>query len=52
MKPRLVLLSVEDYRRLLERGQMRRASTLDAMPYVFAEFEKAVEAYGAEREAP
>ena len=52
-KPRLVLLSVEDYRRLVERGQTRRATKLDAMSdNLFAEFEKAVEVYEAEREAP
>jgi prevent-host-death family protein len=52
-KPRLVLLSVEDYRRLVERGQTRRATKLDAMSDdLFAEFEKAVESYDAEREAP
>lgn len=31
-KPRLVLLSVEDYRKLIEQGDPRKASTLEAMP--------------------
>ena len=52
-KPRLVLMSVEDYRRLVERGETRRATTWGAMSDDrFAEFEKAVEVYEAEREAP
>jgi hypothetical protein len=47
------LLSIEDYRRLAARGETRRASTLDDMSdEVFAEFEKAVETYEAERETP
>lgn len=52
-KPRLVLLSVEDYRRLMERGQTRRSMTLEAMPDdLLAEFEQAIGVYEAEREAP
>ena len=52
-KPRLVLLSVEDYRRLMERGQTRRSMTLESMPGdLLSEFEKAIDVYEAEREAP
>jgi len=52
-KPRLVLLSIEDYRRLVARGQTRRVATSDAMSDdLLAEFEKAVDVYEAEREAP
>lgn len=31
-KPRLVLLSIEDYRRLTERADTRTAGTLESMP--------------------
>lgn len=31
-KPRLVLLSIEDYRRLTERADTRPAGTLESMP--------------------
>ena len=52
-KPRLVLLSVEDYRRLMDRGQTRRSMTLESMPDdLLSEFEKAIDVYEAEREAP
>ncbi len=52
-KPRLVLLSIEDYRRLIERAQTRKASTIEAMPdALFDEFEQAVAAYEGESEAP
>lgn len=45
-KPRLVLLSVEDYRKLLDHADKRTASALDAMPTsLFREFRRAVEAY-------
>lgn len=30
-KPRLVLLSMEDYRRLVERGDTRKSGTLETM---------------------
>ncbi|MFZ1963136.1 MAG: type II toxin-antitoxin system prevent-host-death family antitoxin [Roseiarcus sp.] len=50
-KPRLVLLSIEDYRRLIERAQARKASTLEATPDTpFDEFEHAIAAYDAESE--
>ena len=52
-KPRLVLMSVGEFRRLMERGQSRKATTLGAMSdELFAEVEKAVDAYEAERETP
>ncbi len=48
-KPRLVLLSIEDYRRLTARGDTRKAGTLATMPDEdFAEFRRAVESYAAE----
>ena len=48
-KPRLVLLSIEDYRRLMSRADSRKAGTLAAMPDEdFAEFRRAVDAYAAE----
>jgi prevent-host-death family protein len=52
-KPRLVLLSIEDYRRLIERAQTRKASTMEAMPDpLFDEFKQAIAAYEGESEAP
>jgi len=48
-KPRLVILSVEDYRKLLDRADARTAGTLDAMSTsLFREFRRAVEAYERE----
>jgi prevent-host-death family protein len=48
-KPRLVLLSIEDYRRLTARGGSRKAGTLATMPDEdFADFRRAVETYAAE----
>jgi len=50
-KPRLVLLSIEDYCRLTARGETRKPGTLAAMPDEdFADFRRAVEAYAAEGE--
>jgi prevent-host-death family protein len=50
-KPRLVLLSIEDYRRLTARENTRKAMTLDTMSDEdFARFRRAVEAYAAEGE--
>jgi prevent-host-death family protein len=52
-KPRLVLLSIEDYRRLIERAQTRKASMAEAMPEaLFDEFKQAIAAYERESEAP
>ena len=48
-KPRLVLLSIEDYRRLTTRADPRKSGTLAAMPDEdFAAFRGAVESYAAE----
>jgi prevent-host-death family protein len=45
-KPRLVLLSVEDYRRLTTRADTRKSGTLAAMSDKdFAAFRRAVQAY-------
>ena len=50
-KARLVLLSVEDYRRLVTRADSRKAGTLAAMPDDdFADFRRAIENYAAEGE--
>lgn len=48
-KPRLVLLSIEDYRRLTARADPRKAGTLATMPdEEFADFRRAVDTYTAE----
>jgi prevent-host-death family protein len=48
-KPRLVLLSIEDYRRLTARADSRKVGTLATMPNEdFADFRRAVETYAAE----
>ena len=48
-KPRLVLLSIEDYRRLITRADTRKAGRLETMPDEL--FEDIIEAIGAyERE--
>ena len=45
-KPRLMLLSIEDYRLLTERADMHTAGRLDSMPDdVFDEFKTAIDAY-------
>ncbi|MBV9993056.1 MAG: type II toxin-antitoxin system prevent-host-death family antitoxin [Alphaproteobacteria bacterium] len=45
-KPRLVLLSIEDYRRLMSRSDARKAETLaDMSDEDFSDFRHAVEAY-------
>jgi len=50
-KPRLVLLSIEDYRRLVKRGDSRTASRLEDMPDdLFEEVKRAVDAYEQEGE--
>ena len=50
-KTRLVLLNIEDYRRLTARADTRTAGTLAAMPDDdFAAFREAVETYAAEGE--
>lgn len=48
-KPRLVLLSIEDYRRLTARADSRTVGTLRSMPApLFEAFKDAVDAYEAE----
>jgi prevent-host-death family protein len=50
-KPRLVILSIEAYRRLTARADTRKVGTLTSMPDEdFAVFREAVEAYSAESE--
>lgn len=45
-KPRLVLLNIEDYERLMRRGDRRDTGTLETMSdALLAEFEGAVDAY-------
>lgn len=52
-KPRLVLLSIEDYRALVSRADPRTAGTLDTMPdALFQEFQAAVDAYERDGEGP
>jgi prevent-host-death family protein len=51
-KPRLVLLNIEDYRRLLAKADTRVAGTIDSMPdALLEEIEKAVEAYAEDDQA-
>ena len=48
-KPRLVLLSIEDYRRLMAKADSHKAGTLATMPDAdFADFRRAVETYATE----
>ena len=48
-KPRLVLLSIEDYKRLTARADIRTVGTLDTMPNaLFSQVAQAVEAYERE----
>jgi prevent-host-death family protein len=48
-KPRLVLLSIEDYRRLTARADARKVGTLRTMPdLLFEGFKEAVDVYEAE----
>ncbi len=50
-KPRLVLLNIEDYERLMRQSDARAAGTIETMPdSLFAEFQDAVEAYAQEDE--
>jgi prevent-host-death family protein len=50
-KPRLVLLSIEDYRKLMARGDTRAAGRLETMPDdLFEEVKKAVGSYERERD--
>ncbi|AZO04156.1 type II toxin-antitoxin system prevent-host-death family antitoxin [Mesorhizobium sp. M2A.F.Ca.ET.037.01.1.1] len=50
-KPRLVLLNIEDYARLVRQSDSRSAGTIETMSdSLFADFESAVEAYAQEDE--
>lgn len=50
-KPRLVLLNIEDYERLMRQSDARSAGTLETMPdSLFSDFEDAVETYAQEDE--
>ncbi|WP_413988933.1 type II toxin-antitoxin system Phd/YefM family antitoxin [Labrys okinawensis] len=52
-KPRLVLLSVEDYQRLTSAAQTRFVGALDVMPdELFEGFKSAIEAYEHEHDEP
>lgn len=45
-KPRLVLLNIDDYERLMRQSDSRSVATLQTMPdELFADFEEAVDAY-------
>ena len=47
-KPRLVLLSIEDYRRLTARGSRKTGTLATMSDDDFADFRRAVEIYAAE----
>lgn len=48
-KPRLVLLNIEDYRKLMARADTRKAGRLETMPgELFEDVKQAVDAYGWE----
>jgi PHD/YefM family antitoxin component YafN of YafNO toxin-antitoxin module len=50
-KPRLVLLSIEDYRKLTARADARKARRLEEMPDdLFESVKEAVDAYEQERD--
>ena len=50
-KPRLVLLNIEDYRRLTARADTRTVGTLDTMPdSLFEDFVSAIDAYDRDGE--
>lgn len=52
-KPRLVLLSIEDYRRLVERADTRTRGTLESMPAgLFQEISKEFDRYERENTEP
>lgn len=45
-KPRLVLLNIDDYERLMRQSDRRYGGRLETMPdELFAEFEEAIDAY-------
>ena len=50
-KPRLVLMAIEDYRRLVERADAGKVHTLETMPDdVFEDFKRGAELYAAEED--
>jgi prevent-host-death family protein len=50
-KPRLVLLNIEDYERLLRQSDNRMSGTIETMPDgLFSEFEAAVDTYAEDDE--
>ena len=50
-KPRLVILNIEDYEKLLKRSDTRSVGTIETMPDdLLSEFETAVEVYASEDE--
>ena len=50
-KPRLVLLSIEDYRRLITKADTRKAGRLETMPDdLFNGVNEAISAYEQERD--
>ena len=50
-KPRLVILNIEDYEKLLKRSDTRSVGTIETMPDdLLGEFETAVEVYAREDE--
>ncbi|PIO97660.1 type II toxin-antitoxin system prevent-host-death family antitoxin [Pleomorphomonas carboxyditropha] len=50
-KPRLVILNIEDYEKLLKRSDTRSVGTIETMPDdLLSEFESAVEVYTREDE--
>ncbi|OWV71199.1 prevent-host-death family protein [Rhizobium sp. R339] len=52
-KPRLVLLNIEDYQRLMKQSDRRAVSTIETMSdELFAEFESAVGTYAGDDETP
>ena len=51
-KPRLVLLNIDDYERLMRQSDARSAGTIESMSdSLFSDFENAVDAYAAEDES-
>ncbi|CVI63060.1 type II toxin-antitoxin system prevent-host-death family antitoxin (plasmid) [Agrobacterium leguminum] len=50
-KPRLVLLNIDDYERLMRQSDVRDVVTIETMPEsLFDEFQEAVESYALEDE--
>jgi prevent-host-death family protein len=50
-KPRLVLMAIEDYHRLVQRADARQVHTIETMPdEVFEDFKRGVELYAAEED--